>query len=111
MTAFRCGSHLFKISDRETWLRKIVCIPIISAGSPERRLIEAPELARMELGQLAAEQLDGSEADHQMLADGAVIEGIGGTRQFDLAVKRLVGNAQQRAIGDAQPIALRGDGA
>lgn len=64
----------------------------------------------MELFQFAAQEVDGGEADHQMLADGPVVEGIGSARQFDLAMQRLVGDAEQGAIGHAQAITLRRDG-
>ena len=46
-----------------------------------------------------------------MLADRAVVEGVGRARQLDLAMQRLVGDAKQRAVGHAQPEALRRDGA
>ena len=43
----------------------------------QRRLIEAPELARMERVALALEQQQRLDADAQMLADGAVVKGVG----------------------------------
>ena len=60
---------------------------------------------------LAAQRVERREADLQMLADRALVEGVGRARQLDLAVQRLVGDAEQRAVGHAQAIALRGDGA
>src|SRR5215216_5572271 len=79
--------------------------------SAEWRLIEAAELAGMKSGAVRPENIEGGEADHQMLADRALVKGVGGAWQFDLAMERLVGNAKQRAIGHAQPITLGGHGA
>ena len=45
-----------------------------------------------------------------MLADRAFVESIGLAGELELAVERLVGDAQQGAIGHAEAIALRGDG-
>src|SRR3569623_2170865 len=77
------------------------------AALPERRLVEAPELARVQRAQLAAQQVDRLEADAQVLAHRALVEARGGAGQLDLAVQRLVGDAQQGAVGHAQAIALR----
>src|SRR5437016_965861 len=44
-----------------------------------------------------------------MLADRALIEAVGLARQFELAVKWLVRDAEQGAVGYAEAIALRGD--
>jgi hypothetical protein len=51
------------------------------------------------------------DADLQVLADGAFIEGVGLAGQLDLAVQGLVGDAQQRAVGHPEAVALGGDGA
>ena len=45
-----------------------------------------------------------------MLADRALVEGVGLARQLDLAVQRLVGHAEQRPVGHAEAVALGGDG-
>ena len=42
-------------------------------------------------------------------ADRALVEGVGRARQLDLAVQRLVGDAEQRAVGHAQAVALGRD--
>src|SRR5205814_9419068 len=73
---------------------------------PDRWLVEASELACMELRGLGPQELDCRQADHQMFAHRTVIEGVGGTWQLDLPMERLVGNAKQRAIGHAQAISL-----
>ena len=75
----------------------------------KRRLLERAQLARVQRLAPRLQQLDRCEADLQMLRDGGLVERVGGARQLDLAVQRLVGDAQQRAVGHAQPEALRGD--
>src|SRR5262245_45506774 len=79
--------------------------------SPERRLVETSELARMQRVAARAQEIERLQADLQMLGDGALVKGIGGAGQLDLAVERLVRYAQQRAVGYAQAEALGGDGA
>ncbi len=49
-------------------------------------------------------------ADLQVAGDRLLVEHVGLPRQLDLAVERLVGHAQQRAVGDAEAVALRGHG-
>ncbi len=63
--------------------------------SAEGRFVEAPQFARMELGDVAAQLLDGFKPDHQVLAHRAVVEGVGRTGQLDLAMQRLVGDASK----------------
>src|SRR5262245_29512958 len=82
-----------------------------ATASPEGRLVEAAQLARVQRVASRAQKVKSLEADIQMLCDGALVKGIGGAGQLDLAVQRLVGHAQQGPIGDPQPKALRGDGA
>ena len=81
------------------------------ADLPERRLVEAAQFARMKRGEFAAHAVERCEADLQVLAHRALVEGVGGAGQLDLAVQRLVGNAEQGAVGHAQAIALGGQGA
>ncbi len=57
------------------------------------------------------QQIEGGEANVEMLSHGRLIERVGRTGQFDLAVQRFIGDAEQRAVGDAKPEALRRDGA
>src|SRR5215813_12776043 len=71
---------------------------------PERRLVEAAELARVQRAQLAAQEVDRLEADAQVLAHRALVEARGGAGQLDLAVQRLVGNTEQRAVRHAQAV-------
>ena len=52
---------------------------------------------------------DRFETDLQVSRDGLLVELVGLTRQLDLAVQRLVRNAQQSAIGNAEAVSLRGD--
>src|SRR4051812_46029396 len=80
-----------------------------SMSLAERGLVEAAQLPRMHRGPLSTQDIDGSQADHEMLADGTLIEGIRRPWQLDLAMQRLVGYAQQGAVGHTQAIALSGD--
>src|SRR5580765_6178171 len=79
------------------------------APLPERWLVEAAELAGVEAGPLLAQEVHGRHADLQVLADGAVVEGVGLAGQLDLAVQRLVGNAQQGAVGHPEAVPLGRD--
>src|SRR6266481_32042 len=76
----------------------------------KRRLVEAAELARMQRTQFAAQQAQRLQADAQVLADRPPIEARGRAGQLDLAMQRLVGDAEQGAVRHAQPIALRRQG-
>src|SRR5215203_1753049 len=77
------------------------CSGMGSVRSAERGLVEAAELARMERRALAAQDIQRREADHQVLADGAFVEGVGGPGQLNLAVQRLVGDAEQGSVRNA----------
>jgi uncharacterized protein len=79
--------------------------------SPERRLIKGAQLARMDARAGLLQQGDRLDADLEVLVHGPLVEGVGRARQLDLAMQRLVGDAEQGAVGHAQPVALRGDGA
>jgi hypothetical protein len=59
----------------------------------EWRLVEAPELARVQARPLLTQQVDGGDADPQMLRDRPFVEGVGLARQLDLAMQGLVGHA------------------
>ena len=63
----------------------------------------------MQRGVLALQHLQRGNADLQVLPDRALVERVGGARQLDLAVQRLVGDAEQRPIGHAHAEALRRD--
>ena len=54
---------------------------------------------------------EGRDADPQVLADRALVEGVGLAGQLDLAVQRLVGDAEQGPVGHPEAVALGGDGA
>src|SRR4028119_537136 len=56
----------------------------------ERRLVEAAQLSRMQGRTLAPEDIERRQADHEVLAYRALVEGIGRARQLDLAMERLV---------------------
>jgi hypothetical protein len=76
----------------------------------KRDLGEAAQLARMQpLGFLLLEPLQRLEADLEMLADALAIELAGHARELDLAMQRLVGDAQQRTVGHPEAIAVGGD--
>src|SRR6185295_14874640 len=68
----------------------------LAPHSPERRLVEAAELAAVQRVAALAQQVEGLEADLQVLADGRLVERAGRARQLDLAVQGLVGDTQQR---------------
>ncbi len=57
---------------------------------------------------VGAQHVECRQSHLEMLRDGPVVERIGGARQLDLAVERLVGDAEQRAVGYAEAEALRG---
>ena len=60
------------------------------ASSTERRLVETPQLARVQRVELAAQQVEGGDADPQVLVHRALVEGVGRAGQLNLAVQRLV---------------------
>src|SRR5271157_4943841 len=53
------------------------------------------------------EQVESGKADLQMLGHRRLVKSARRPRQLDLAVERLIRDAQQRAIGDAKTKALR----
>src|SRR5688500_14664063 len=73
------------------------------------RLVEASKLARVELGAVALQDSKGLDSDPQVLADRPLIEGVGLARQLDLAVERLVRDAQQGPVRHPEAIALGRD--
>src|SRR5687768_12854129 len=75
----------------------------------ERRLVEAAQLARMQGRALLAQDVDGRQADLQVLADRALVEGVRLAGQLDLAVQRLVRDAEQRSVRHPEAVALGGD--
>src|SRR6059058_2223410 len=71
---------------------------------------KASELARMQaLGFLVLETFERLQADLEMLTDASPVEFAGHAGEFDFAVQRLVGDAQQGAVGDAEAIAVGGN--
>src|SRR5688500_8293339 len=82
----------------------------ISPSSAEGWLVERPELAAVQLRPFAPQLVARLDADPHMLADRALVEAVGLAGELQLAVERLVRDAEQRAIGDAEAIALAGDG-
>src|SRR5262245_47372533 len=82
----------------------------LSPSSAERRLVERPELAAVQLRPFAPQLVARLDADPHMLADRAFVEAVGLAGKLQFAVERLVRDAEQRAIGDAEAIALAGDG-
>src|SRR3954467_3920023 len=76
----------------------------------ERNFGETAELSRVQsLGFLLLEPFQRLQADLEMLADAAAVEFAGHACELDLAVQRLVGDAQQRAVGDAKAVAIGGN--
>src|SRR5664280_3748555 len=74
----------------------------VETGLLEGDLGEAAELAAMQLiDSPVAQQFDGPHADAQMLVDPLSIEMVRHAGQLDLAVQRLVADAQQRAVRHA----------
>src|SRR5687768_1936681 len=63
----------------------------------------------MELGALAAELFAGLDPDLEMLGDRALVEAVGLAGKLELAVERLVRDAEQGPVWDAETIALRGE--
>jgi hypothetical protein len=77
----------------------------------ERHLGKAAQLAAVQAARtLLAQQLDGPHADAQVLVDPLAVEVVGHAGQLDLAVQRLVADAQQRAVGHAEAEAVGGNG-
>ena len=59
----------------------------------ERRLVEAAQFAAVERVAFELEELQSLDPDPQMLADRALVKGIGLAGEFQFAVERLVGDA------------------
>ena len=78
----------------------------MAKNSPERRLIEASQLAGMQGRALAPQDIERSQANLKVLANSPLVKGIRRTRQLDLPMQRLVGDTEQRPIRHAQPVAL-----
>ena len=62
-------------------------------SSPERRLVERPQLPRVQPRSLVAQDFAGADADLEVAGDGLFVEVVGLTGQFDLSVQRLVADA------------------
>src|SRR5690606_469 len=62
----------------------------IKSRLAEGGLVEAAQLARMQARAFLPQQVHRRHGDPQMLADGALIEGVGLSRQLDLPVQGLV---------------------
>src|SRR3954447_2576129 len=72
----------------------------------QRRLVETAQFAAVERVAFQLEQSDRFDPDPQMLADRALVKGIGLAGQLELTVERLVGHAQQGPVRDAEAVAL-----
>src|SRR5579871_4019190 len=76
----------------------------------KRHLREAPQLARMQsLRLLMLQPLQRLQPDLEMLPDALAVELACHSGELDLAVQRLVGDAEQGAVGHAEAIAVGGD--
>ena len=63
----------------------------------------------MQLCAFAPQFIASFDPDFHMLGNRAFVKTVGLTGQFELSVERLVADAQQRAIRDAESVTLRGD--
>src|SRR3546814_2462095 len=71
----------------------------------------AAQLARVQaLRRHGAQLLHGAQADLQVLVDLALVEGRRHAGQLQLAVQRLVGDAEQRPVGHTEAEAVGGEG-
>ena len=61
-------------------------------------------------GGFVAEDFHGAQADLEMAVDLGAVEIRGHAGELQLAMQRLVGDAEQRAVGDAEAEAVGGDG-
>src|SRR3546814_5697870 len=77
---------------------------------PERRFVERAEFPAVQLRALIVEQFAGADADLEVRGDRFLIEAVRLSGQLEFAVERLVADAEEGAIGDAEAVALRGDG-
>src|SRR6185437_8253812 len=69
----------------------------------ESRVVEAAQFARMQPCLAAfAQGAQGFDANREMLADALAVERVGHAAQLDFAVQRLVRDAQQRSVGNAE---------
>src|SRR3546814_9040559 len=75
--------------------------------SPERRLVERAQFPAVQLRPLVVEQFAGADADLEVRGDRFFIEAVRLARQLEFAMERLVADAKQGAIGDAEAIADR----
>src|SRR5262245_24826258 len=62
---------------------------------PKRRLLERAQLARVQRLAPRLQELDGGKPDLEVLRHGRLVERVGGAGQLDLAMQRLVRNAEQ----------------
>src|SRR5579883_1063743 len=97
-------------SRASTMIRIPTCSLRSSSKSLKRHFRKAPQLARMQpLRFLVLEPLQRLQPDLEMLSDTLAIELARHARELDLAMQRLVGDAQQRAVGHAEAVAVGGD--
>src|SRR5436305_1989731 len=76
----------------------------------KRRLLKAPELARVEpLRRHGAEFLHRTDADLEVLVDLSAVEVRGHAGELQLAVQRFVRHAEERPVGHAEAEAVGGD--
>src|SRR5262245_32042793 len=72
---------------------------------------EASKLSRVEaLALLRAQMLEGPQPNLEVLLDALAVEFAGHSRQLDFPVQRLIGNAQQRAVGHPKAEPVCGNG-
>src|SRR3546814_9740527 len=72
--------------------------------------VERAEFPAVQLRARFVEQVAGAGADLEVRGDRFLIEAVRLSGQLEFAVERLVADAEEGAIGDAEAVALRGDG-
>lgn len=85
-------------------------LAVREAGLSERWFVKGAQLTRMEAIAFGAQQVDGANTDLQMLGDRPFIEAVRLAGQLNLAVQRLVRDAEQRTVRHTEAVTLRGDG-
>src|SRR5690606_9283025 len=81
----------------------------LSCTSAERGLVERAQLAGMQRLSTLPQQLKSLQSNLQMLPHRCLVKCVGRTRQFVLAVERLVRDAEESAVRHAEAISIGSD--
>ena len=68
-------------------------VVFLISTSPKRRLVECPQLPRVQPRAFVAQYLAGADADLQVAGDSLLVEMVGLAGQLYLSVERLVADA------------------